>query len=54
MVTVNDYLAKRDSQEMGQIFNFLGLTSDLLIITRMIMKERKTIIVISHTQQTVN
>ena len=25
IVTVNDYLAKRDSQEMGQIYNFLGL-----------------------------
>ena len=27
IVTVNDYLAKRDSLEMGQIYNFLGLTS---------------------------
>ena len=27
VVTVNDYLAKRDSQEMGLIYNFLGLTS---------------------------
>ncbi len=27
VVTVNDYLAKRDSQEMGQIYNFLGLSS---------------------------
>ena len=27
IVTVNDYLAKRDSVEMGQIYNFLGLTS---------------------------
>jgi preprotein translocase subunit SecA len=27
VVTVNDYLAKRDSQEMGQIYKFLGLTS---------------------------
>jgi len=27
IVTVNDYLAKRDSIEMGQIFNFLGLSS---------------------------
>jgi preprotein translocase subunit SecA len=26
IVTVNDYLAKRDSQEMGEIYNFLGLT----------------------------
>ncbi len=26
VITVNDYLAKRDSEWMGQIFNFLGLT----------------------------
>ena len=30
VVTVNDYLAKRDSQEMGKIFNFLGLTSGFI------------------------
>ena len=27
IVTVNDYLAKRDSQEMSKIYNFLGITS---------------------------
>ena len=27
IVTVNDYLAKRDSMEMGLIYNFLGLSS---------------------------
>ena len=27
IVTVNDYLAKRDSQEMGEIYKFLGLSS---------------------------
>ena len=27
VVTVNDYLAKRDSQDMGQIYNALGLSS---------------------------
>ena len=27
IVTVNDYLAKRDSKEMGEIYNFLGLSS---------------------------
>lgn len=26
LVTVNDYLVKRDSEEMGQIYKFLGLT----------------------------
>ena len=30
VVTVNDYLAKRDSQEMGNIYNFLGLTSGFI------------------------
>ncbi len=30
VVTVNDYLAKRDSQEMGQIYNFLGLSSGFI------------------------
>ena len=27
IVTVNDYLAKRDSQWMGEVFNFLGLST---------------------------
>jgi len=30
IVTVNDYLAKRDSQEMGEIYKFLGLTSGFI------------------------
>jgi len=30
IVTVNDYLAKRDSQEMGEIYNFLGLTTGFI------------------------
>ncbi len=30
IVTVNDYLAKRDSLEMGKIFSFLGLTSGFI------------------------
>ncbi len=30
VVTVNDYLAKRDSQEMGLIYNYLGLTSGFI------------------------
>ena len=30
IVTVNDYLAKRDSKEMGEIYNFLGLTSGFI------------------------
>ena len=30
IVTVNDYLAKRDSQEMGIIYNFLGLSAGFI------------------------
>ena len=30
VVTVNDYLAKRDSLEMGKIYNYLGLTSGFI------------------------
>ena len=31
VVTVNDYLARRDSQWMGQIFNFLGLSVGCIV-----------------------
>src|ERR1700688_3054020 len=31
VVTVNDYLAKRDSEWMGQIYNFLGLTTRVIV-----------------------
>jgi preprotein translocase subunit SecA len=31
VVTVNDYLAKRDSQWMAQVYNFLGLTCSYVI-----------------------
>ena len=31
LVTVNDYLAKRDSEWMGQIYKFLGLTVDCIV-----------------------
>ncbi len=31
MVTVNDYLAKRDSEWMGQIYRFLGLTVGCIV-----------------------
>ena len=31
IVTVNDYLAQRDSEEMGKVFSFLGLTTGLIV-----------------------
>ncbi len=31
VVTVNDYLAKRDSQWMGKLYNFLGLSTGVIV-----------------------
>ena len=31
VVTVNDYLARRDSEEMGKVYGFLGLTTGLVV-----------------------
>ena len=31
IVTVNDYLAQRDSEEMGRVYSFLGLTTGLVV-----------------------
>ena len=31
VVTVNDYLAKRDSEWMGQVYSFLGLTTGVIV-----------------------
>ena len=31
IVTVNDYLARRDSEEMGKVYAFLGLTTGLVV-----------------------
>ena len=31
IVTVNDYLAERDSEEMGRVYSFLGLTTGLVV-----------------------
>ncbi len=31
VVTVNDYLAKRDSEWMGQIYGFLGLKTGVIV-----------------------
>ncbi|WP_374545738.1 preprotein translocase subunit SecA [Rhodoblastus sp.] len=31
VVTVNDYLARRDSENMGRIYNFLGLTVGVIV-----------------------
>ncbi len=31
IITVNDYLARRDSEEMGRVYEFLGLTTGLVV-----------------------
>jgi preprotein translocase subunit SecA len=31
IVTVNDYLAKRDAEEMGELYGFLGLTTGVIV-----------------------
>jgi len=40
VVTVNDYLAKRDSEWMGRLYGFLGLTTGV-IISQMDSEERR-------------
>ena len=54
IVTVNDYLAKRDSQEMGEIYKFLGLTSGYINNDQDDYERKKIIILILHTQLIVN
>jgi len=41
VVTVNDYLARRDSEWMGQLYSYLGLTTGL-IVSQLSTEERKT------------
>ena len=40
VITVNDYLAKRDAEWMGQIYSFLGLSTGV-IVSGLSMEERK-------------
>ena len=41
VVTVNDYLAKRDAEQMGQIYNFLGLSVGVVLSTERDDTKRK-------------
>ncbi|KMQ52884.1 preprotein translocase subunit SecA [Chitinispirillum alkaliphilum] len=43
VITVNDYLARRDSEWMGKIFNFLNLTVGCLDLTDPHSPERKNV-----------
>jgi len=40
VVTVNDYLATRDSEQMGRLYNFLGLSTGL-IVANLDLNQRK-------------
>jgi len=40
IITVNDYLAKRDAEWMGQLYSFLGLSTGV-IVSGLSMEERK-------------
>ncbi len=40
IVTVNDYLARRDSEEMGRVYGYLGLTTGL-VVQRQPFSEKK-------------
>ena len=41
IVTVNDYLARRDSEEMGRVYGFLGLTTGLIVHGQSSSEKRK-------------
>ncbi len=54
VVTVNEYLATRDSNEMGELYNFLGLSVGLTLTLNLLMKNVKRITVISLIVQITN
>ena len=41
IVTVNDYLAKRDSEWMGKVFDYLGVSTGCITNDLEDMKEKK-------------
>ena len=41
IVTVNDYLARRDSEEMGRVYEFLGLSTGLVVHGQMPAEKHK-------------
>lgn len=53
IVTVNDYLAKRDCEWMGKLYRFLGLTAGLIIHEKTMPKGRRHITATSLTAPTM-
>lgn len=54
VVTVNEYLATRDSTEMGELYNFLGLSVGLNINSKSSEEKEQLMLVILHIVQTMN
>ena len=54
IVTVNDYLAQRDSAWMGKVFNYLGVTTGCITNNLEDAERKKIILVISLMQPTTN
>ena len=54
VVTVNDYLAKRDAEWMGQIYRFLGLTVGVIVHGSALTNAGKPIIPISPMVRTTS
>ena len=54
VVTVNDYLAKRDCTNMGKIYNFLGMTSGYINNDQNDEEKRGIIIATLHMQPIVS
>ena len=40
VITVNDYLARRDSEEMGRVYSFLGMTTGLVVPRQPVEEKR--------------
>lgn len=54
VVTVNEYLAARDAEWMGQVYRFLGLTVGVNLHSLSFFKRKMYTTVILLTQQTLN
>ena len=54
VVTVNDYLAKRDAEWMGKVYNFLGMSVGTILLTSRMQKNRPLIKQILLTEPITN
>ena len=54
IVTVNDYLAKRDAEWMGKVFNYLGTSTGCITNEIDDLQRKKIMKKILHTQLTMN